>query len=98
MAKRTDITEKLNFNENPIIVIKNEKMEVNADAPTILKIMGIMGDGENISPQSIVQMYELLFSKKDRKKIDELHLNFADFQVLITSAIELVTGENTEGE
>ena len=40
MAKIIDITEKLDFDTNPKIAIKGKEIEVNADAETVLKIMG----------------------------------------------------------
>ena len=72
--KKIDITEKLNFEENPRIVIKGTEYEVNADAPTMLKIMGMLGDGKDISPNDVISMYEMIFQKKERDKIDKLKL------------------------
>ena len=71
---------------------------MNADAATVLKIMGILGDGENVKPTDVVKMYELIFSDADRKKIDKMKLQFADFQTLVFSAISLITGEEESGE
>ena len=42
MAKKIDITEKLSFEENPRLVVKGKELEVNADAATVLEIMGIL--------------------------------------------------------
>lgn len=55
MAKTIDITDKLAFDENPKLVIKGKELEVNADATTVLKIMGILGDGENVQPNDVVK-------------------------------------------
>lgn len=98
MSKIVDITDKLAFDENPKLVIKGKEMEVNADAATVLKIMGILGDGDNVQPNDVVKMYELIFSDADRKKIDKMKLQFADFQTLVFSAINLITGEEESGE
>ena len=40
MAKKVNITEKLELDGNPSLIIGKEELEVNADAATILKIMG----------------------------------------------------------
>ena len=40
-----DITDKLNFEESPKLKIKNVTVEVNADAPTMLKVMQRLGNG-----------------------------------------------------
>lgn len=92
--RTVDITEKLNFDENPALVVKGEKLEINADAATVLKIMGVLGD--ETGPKQIVEMYELLFGEKTRKKIDKLKLSFKDLQVLVEEALNLVTGEDDE--
>ena len=98
MAKIIDITDKLAFEDNPKLVIKGKELEVNADATTVLKIMGILGDGENVQPNDVVKMYELIFGEADRKKIDKMKLQCLDFQTLVFSAIGLITGEEELGE
>lgn len=99
MAKKViDITEKLSFDENPKVKVANTEFEVNSDAATMLKIMGVLGEVESPGPKEVVRMYELMFSANDRKKIEKLKLNFKDFQVLIFSAIGLITGDGEQGE
>jgi hypothetical protein len=98
MGKVVDITDKLSFEENPKIKVKNAEYEVNSDAPTMLKIMQLLGDGENVSGNDVVSMYNLIFSESERKKIDKLKLQFADFQTLVMTAIDLVVGEPEVGE
>ena len=44
MAKVVDITDKLNFDENPKLKIKGVVVTVNADAETMLRIMGAFGN------------------------------------------------------
>ena len=98
MSKIVDITDKLAFDENPKLVIKGKELEVNADASTVLNIMGILGDGDKVQPSDVVKMYELIFCEADRKKIDKMKLQFADFQTLVFSSISLITGEEESGE
>lgn len=93
---KKDITEKLNFNGNPVIVINKTEIEVNADATAVLKIMGLLGDGNDVTPKMIVEMYEIIFSKKERDKIEKLNLNMEDFQTVVMEAIDLITGETEE--
>ena len=78
MAKIVDITEKLDFDGNPIIRVSNMEIEVNADAATMLKVMGVMADSENTGPKEVIAMYELLFGAGDREKVEALKLSFAD--------------------
>ena len=41
MAKKINITDKLNFESNPIIVIGDLEVEVKSDAETMLRMMGV---------------------------------------------------------
>lgn len=99
MSKVVDITEKLSFDENPKIAIRGKELEVNADAATVLKVMGIVGDGTNATAKDMLDMYNLIFPKKERDIIEKLKLNFNDFSKLIECAIDVVVGkEETAGE
>lgn len=98
MAKVIDITEKLNYEESPVIKIREEEIEVNADAATMLKIMGIISDSGSTGPKEIIQMYNLMFSEAARAKIEKFNLNFTDFTTVVHTAINLITGEGEEGE
>ena len=60
MAKVVDITDKLTFEENPSLEIKGKTIEVNADAPTMLKVMGLMGR-EDPGIQEIMEAFGLMF-------------------------------------
>lgn len=96
MAKVVDITDKLSFDENPKIMIKGEQLEVNADARTMLEIMGTFA-GKN-ETEAATDAYEKLFSEKDREKIDKMKLPFKDLMKLIQIAMDLVMGEEEQGE
>lgn len=99
MAKIIDITEKLNFEEKPKIKIKNQTLEVNDSATSALQLMGILSEADG-SPTTLQlkNMYELIFSEADRKKIDKLRLNTSDWSTLIESAINLIVGDKEVGE
>lgn len=100
MSKVVDITEKLNFDSNPKIKIKGKEYEVNADAETVLRIMGLFKDTGDIAPSDIQVMYDLVFSEKTRKEIQKLGLQFNDFQVVVNAAVNLIVdnGEDKQGE
>ena len=97
MAKVVDITDKLDFDSNPKIKIKDKEYEVNADAETVLKVMGQFNADGGLSPAAIVNIYELIFDEKSRNQIKKLKLQFKDFQTFIMEAVNLITGED-EGE
>ncbi len=94
MSKIFDITDKLAYEESPVLKIKNIEVHVNDDASTMIRIMGKLGD--DITPRDIVDMYELLVPEKDREKIDALKLNFSDFQKLVKAAINVATGNDMD--
>ncbi|MCI6467448.1 MAG: hypothetical protein MSA90_18540 [Faecalicatena sp.] len=96
MAKKVDITDKLEFDGNPKLIIKGKELEVNADATTMLKIMGILGERDDTRPSDIVKMYELIFNKKERDIIDKMKLQFEDFSTVVFAAVSLITGDDTE--
>lgn len=93
MAKVVDITEKLDFDGNPIIRIRDVEIEVNADAATMLKVMGVLSGDDEPGAGEVLKMYELLFDEAEREKINRMKLNFKDFTKLVFTAINLVQGE-----
>lgn len=97
MAKVKDITDKLNFDENPFLEIKGKKLEVSADAPTMLKVMGLM-ENENPGISEVMGAYNLIFPEKSRQEIEELKLGFNDLVTVIQEGIALITGEDAAGE
>ena len=96
MARVVDITEKLDFDSNPRIKIKDKEYEVNADAETVLKAMGLFGEPGGMTPASVVKVYELIFDEQTREEISKLKLQFTDFETLVMAAVNLITGENEE--
>ena len=99
MAKVVDITDKLDFDSNPKIAIKGKEYEVNADAESVLKIMGLLSSTASATPKAVADAYEIIFSEKEREAISKLKLQFADFQKVVETAIDLIIGaDEEEGE
>lgn len=93
MGKVVDITDKLSFDGNPALLIKGEEIEVNADAPTMLKIMNLMQADKNVDEMELFnQAYDLVFSAESKKKIDDMKLLFTDWTTVIRAAIDLIIG------
>ena len=92
MARVADITDKLTFEGNPSLIIKGKKLEVNADAPTMLKVMGLMS-ADNPGLNEILKAYEMMFPEKSQKEVEKLKLSFNDLVVVIKEGIDLITGE-----
>ena len=95
MAKIIDITEKLTFEGNPSLVIRGKHLEVNADAPTQLKVMGLMGGAEP-GVNEILETYDLMFPEKSKKEIEKLKLGFNDLIVVVQEAVGLIIGEDEQ--
>lgn len=95
MSKIIDITEKLTFDGNPSLVIKGKHLEVNADAPTMLKVMGLMG-GTEPGVNEILETYDLMFPEKSKKEIEKLKLGFNDLIVVVQEAVGLIIGEDEQ--
>ncbi len=95
--RKIDITEKLSFEENPELVIKGKELTVNSDAPTVLRVMGIMGE-DNPGVKEILQAYSLIFPEDARKTIDDMKLSLADLITVIREAINLIVGDIPEKE
>lgn len=91
MARKVDITDKLSFEENPSLVIKGEVLEVNADAPTMLKVMGLMS-ADAPGMDEVLQAYNLMFPEES-KKIEKLKIGFKDLVTVIMESIQLITDE-----
>ena len=91
MSKVIDITEKLNFEENPKLKIKDAEIEVNTDATTVLTLMQTISDEEGTpSAKKMMEMFELIFPENSRKTLDKMRLNFADLTTVIEAAMTLV--------
>lgn len=69
MAKKINITDKLNFESNPIIVIGDLEVEVKSDAETVLRLMGVFA--ENSELQAVGEALELIFSPEDVEDLQD---------------------------
>ena len=97
MAKVVDITNKLEFDGNPMLKIKDKEIEVNADAPTMLKVMNLVGDDP--TPKEVIALYNLVFPEESRKVLDDMKLNFADLITVVEAAVSAISGDtDTSGE
>lgn len=96
MGRIVDITDKLTFDSNPKLKINGKELEVNADAPTMLRVMALM-NGDVGAPE-ILEAYNLIFPEKSRQEIEKLKLGFKDLIVVVQEGVALITGEASTGE
>ena len=74
--KKIDITDRLNFEENNCLIIKGKEIEVNSDAPSMLKVLQFMsGDA---GAKEVNEAYETLFPVESREKLAKLKLRRPD--------------------
>lgn len=98
MSKIIDITNKLNFDERPKLVINGTEIEVNNDAISFIKAIALFDSENGISSTDILSALELLFDEENREKIAKLHLSFDDLSTVIKTATELIADNDSEGE
>ncbi|MCI7085327.1 hypothetical protein MR988_04360 [bacterium] len=97
MSKIIDITDKLNFEEKPIIKVKDVEIKANNDAVTMLKVIALFdNDGKGVSVKNVLDIYNLLFDEENQQKIDSLKLSFEDFSTLVVNAAQAVINDNEE--
>lgn len=94
MKKVVDITDKLEFNGNPVIKIRDVELEVNTDAKTMLQIMGIFDTESEI--KAALKAADLLFGSKGIKKLESLNLSIKDFMAVIQTSMSAAMG-NEDG-
>lgn len=102
MSKIIDITNKLNFEEKPIIKVKDTEIAANNEATTILKIIALLDEnGGEPTVNDILTIFNLLFDKENRKKIESLNLSFKDLTTFVFESAQVVINDGEvpdEGE
>ena len=97
MAKIVDITDKLNFEEKPKIVIKGVEIEVSNKAVDVLKITPTL-QKEKLDPKDFYSLYQVLFSEESREKIEAFELDIDDFSTVILQAAKVIASGDNKGE
>lgn len=100
MAKVVNITDKLEFETNPIMEIGTLEVEVHADAETMLRLMEVFAKESEL--EAVGKAMDLIFDPEDVKAICNLKrngkkLSAKSLMVIVQEAMNLVMGES-EGE
>lgn len=90
-----DITEKLKFDEDPVVVVKGVKLTVNSEAVNVLNLLALSKEME-ADPSKIDEAVKLLFADKDLKKLKDLKLKIKDFMVLVREGMKVAMGTEEE--
>lgn len=91
-----NLTEKMKFDQDPVITIKDIEVSVKSDAETVLELLDVIENKGEMAALS--QCMDLLFSPADQKKIKRLGLKMDDFVLLIQTATALAVGEDPDEE
>lgn len=91
-----NLTDKLKFDEDPIIVIRDQEIKICSDAEVVLQLLDIMENESEVA--GMMKAKELLFSKEDQKKIKSLRLKAADYNTFLRTAIDLAIGADPDEE
>ncbi|MCR5703848.1 MAG: hypothetical protein K6G85_04425 [Eubacterium sp.] len=96
MSKIIDITDKLAFDENPVIKIRDVELEINTEAENMIKIMALTS--ETPGAKEIVEMCRLVFTEESVEKLKALQLKFNDYVDVVMTAIGVASGSYDESE
>jgi hypothetical protein len=100
MTKRINITDKLCFEENPVMEIETLDVEVRADAETMLRLMGVFTEKTEL--EAVGEALNLIFSPQDVEAICNLErngkkLSAKSLMTIVQAAMSLVMGDE-QGE
>ena len=91
-----NLTDKLKFNEDPVLQIRDTELTIKSDAEVVLQLMDIMSTkGELAAARDVLG---LLLSPEDRKKLEGLKLKTNDYIAVMNAAVTLALGEDPEEE
>lgn len=91
-----NLTEKLKFDQDPILQIKDVKLTIKSDAEIVLQLLDVLhGKGEIAGATEALR---LLLSPADQKKLAGLHLKTPDYVVVMKAAVDLALGEDPDSE
>ena len=87
-----DITEKLNFDADPKLKIKDVELTIKSDAENVLQILDVLqNSGET---EAAVKCMPILLGEEDQAKLKSLHLKMNDYIEVMEAAVSLALGED----
>ena len=87
-----DITEKLNFDADPKLKIKDVELTIKSDAESVVQILDVLqNSGET---EAAVKCMPILLGEEDQEKLKSLHLKMNDYIEVMEAAVSLALGED----
>ena len=90
------LTDKLKFNDDPQIEIKDKVITVKSDAETVLKLLDVLQNAGEI--EGTKSAMDILLSDKDKKVVKSLNLKMADYMKLAEVVVELALGNDPDAQ
>ena len=89
-----NLTEKLKFSEDPVLVIQDKELTIKSDAVTVLQLMDTLKEkGEATAARDAT---ELLLSPADRKKLSLLNLKMDDYLTVVRTMVQVALGSDPD--
>lgn len=103
MSRIVNITDKLNFEENPALQIGDMTVEVHADAETVLRLMGTFQGKDEVDINTVTEMMGLLFDPEAVQQLcamerDGKKLSARSLMTIVQEGMNLVIGDDSQGE
>lgn len=91
-----NLTEKLKFDDDPKLIIRNVELTIRSDAETVLKLMDIVQTKGEIAGAR--EAFATMLSAADLKKLNGLKLKMNDYTAVMSAALSLALGEDPDEE
>lgn len=85
-----DITDKLNFEESPVLTFKGKSFTLDDSAPAVLKIMELVGDEPTMT--DLIDAGKIIFGAQ-YDEVVALCGNFKNLTKTIEAAMDLITDD-----
>ena len=91
-----NLTEKLKFDADPQLQIKDVIVTIKSDAEIVLQLLDVLNNKGEIA--GATEALKLLLSAADQKKLAGLHLKTNDYVKVMRAAVDLALGEDPDEE
>lgn len=95
-----NLTDKLQFDADPVIRIRDVELTVKAGAEDVLKLIDGLEKLETLddvkAAGEFLKCEPILFAEEDRKKLKGLGLKMPDYMKVLQTAISLATGQDPD--
>ena len=89
-----NMTEKLKFDSDPVLKIRDTELTIKSDAETVLQLLDVVTEKGEIAAARACM--DLLLSPEDQKKLKALGLITGDYVSVMETAMALALGEDPD--